>query len=186
MLILRRAGYQIISSNGFFTVRDDLFQFEVDRTAGIELLKDNRKILIRYEPIYEPAVKVIEGLVSKGQKQRTPDLSIELKEFNQTRSVLIFDAKYRTENDGDKVTFLEEDLNKMREYRDTIAWKNRNDSRLRPIVKSAYILYPGNVLEHDTDFPDIGALPLQPKMEKDQSAKVSTALSQILKQILMK
>ena len=88
------------------------------------------------------------------------------------------------EKTGVEATFLDEDLNKMREYRDTIAWKNRNDPRLRPIVKSAYILYPGDVLEHDPDYPDIGALPLQPKMEKDQSARVSTALSQILKQIL--
>ena len=95
MIILRKAGYQIISSNGFFTIREDLFQFQVDRTAAVELLKGNRKILIRYEPLYEPAVQVVEGLVSKGQKQRTPDLSIELWEFNKTRSVLIFDAKYR-------------------------------------------------------------------------------------------
>ena len=158
MIILRKAGYQIISSNGFFTVRDDLFQFEVDRTAAVELLKGNRKIMIRYEPFMNQHIKVIEGLVSKGQKQRTPDLSIELREFNQTRSVLIFDAKYRTEKIGDEVTFLDEDLNKMREYRDTIALKNKNDPRLRPIVKSAYILYPGDVLEHDPDYPDIGAL----------------------------
>lgn len=184
MTILRKAGYHIITSNGFFTVRDDLFQFEVDRTAAVELIKGNRKIIIRYEPLYEPAVRVLEGLVSKGQKQRTPDLSIELKEFNQTRSVLIFDAKYRTEKVGDEVTYLEDDLNKMREYRDTIVLKIKNDSRLRPIVRSAYILYPGDILEHDPDIPDIGALPLQPKMEKDQSAKVSVALSQILKQIL--
>ena len=184
MTILRKAGYQIISSNGFFTVRDDLFQFEVDRTAAVELVKGNRKIIIRYEPLYEPAVRMVEGLVSKGQRQRTPDLSIELKELNQTRSVLIFDAKYRTEKVGDEVTFLDEDLNKMREYRDTIALKIKNDPRLRPIVISAYILYPGDVLEHDSAYPDIGALPLQPKMEKEQSAKVSVALSQILKQIL--
>lgn len=184
MRILRKAGYQIISSNGFFTVRDDLFQFEVDRTAAVELVKGNRKIIIRYEPLYEPAVRMVEGLVSKGQRQRTPDLSIELKELNQTRSVLIFDAKYRTEKVGDVVTFLDEDLNKMREYRDTIALKIKYNSRLRPIVRSAYILYPGDVLEHDSYYPDVGALPLQPKMEKEQSAKVSTVLSQILKQIL--
>ena len=171
MTILRKAGYQIISSNGFFAVRDDLFQFEVDRTAAVELLKGNRKILIRYEPVYEPAVKVVEGLVSKGQKQRTPDLSIESSEFNQTRSILIFDAKYRTERIGNEATFLDEDLDKMRAYRDTIALKIRNDPRLRPVVKSAYILYPGDILEHDSDYPDIGALPLQPKMEKDQSAR---------------
>jgi len=184
MTILRKAGYQIVSSNGFFAVRDDLFQFEVDRTAAVELLKGSRKISIRYEPIYEPAAKVNEGLVSKGQRQRTPDLSVELKENNQVRGILIFDAKYRTEKTGDQTTFLEEDLDKMRAYRDTIAWKNKNDPRLRPIVKSAYILYPGDVLEHDSEYPDIGALPLEPKMEKDKSAKVSTALSQILKQIL--
>jgi len=184
MTILRKAGYQIISSNGFFAVRDDLFQFEVDRKAAVELLKGNRKILIRYEPLYEPAVQVVEGLVSKGLKQRTPDLSIELWEFNKTRSVLIFDAKYRTEKNGVEATFLDDDLNKMREYRDTIAWKNRNDHLLRSIVKSAYILYPGDVLEHDPEYPNIGALPLHPKMEKDQSVRVSTALTQILKQIL--
>jgi len=184
MVFLRKAGYQIISSNGFFTVRDDLFQFEVDRTAAVELLKGNRKILIRYEPVYAPACKVVEGLVSKGQRQRTPDLSVELMEFNKTLGVLIFDAKYRTEKEGNELTFLDEDLNKMREYRDTIVWKRRNDSRLRPIVRSAYILYPGDVLEHDPDYPDIGALPLKPKMEKGASSRVSKALSEILKRIL--
>lgn len=184
MIILQKAGYQIISNNGFFTVRDDLFQFEIDRTADIELLKGNRKIIIRYEPVFEPAYKKSEGLVSRGNKQRTPDLSIEVKEFNQFYGVLIFDAKYRSVKFGEKNIFLDEDLNKMREYRDTIVLKRKNDSRYRAIVKSAYILYPGDVLEHDTEYPDIGALPLAPKMEKTQSAKVSKALSQILKQLL--
>jgi len=184
MTILRKAGYQIISNNGFFTVRDDLFQFQVDRTAAVELLKGNRKITIRYEPLYEPASRVVDGLVSKGQKQRTPDLSIELREMNQIRSVLIFDAKYRTERVEDAVTFLDEDLNKMREYRDTIALKIKNPPQLRLIVRSAYILYPGDVIEHDPASPKIGALPLQPRMERDQSSRVSVALSQILKQIL--
>jgi len=184
MIILRKAGYQIISNIGFFIVRDDLFQFEVDRTAAVELLKGNRKIIIRYEPVFEPAYKIPEGLVSKGNKQRTPDLSIEVKEFNQFCGVLIFDSKYRSEKFGDKNIFLDEDLNKMREYRDTIVLKKKNDSRYRPIVKSAYILYPGDVLEHDPEYPDIGALPLIPKMEKTQSANVSKALSQILKQLL--
>jgi hypothetical protein len=184
LVTYQKAGYQIVSSNGFFIVRDDLFQFEVDRTAAVELLKENRRILIRYEPVYKPAVEVIEGLVSKGQMQRTPDLSIESWEYKQIHSVLIFDAKYRTERVGDYTTFLDMDLNKMREYRDTIVWKKRMDPRLRPIVRSAYILYPGDVLEHDSDYPDIGALPLKPKMEKTQSSQVGKALSQILKQIL--
>jgi hypothetical protein len=184
MTILRKTGYQIISNNGFFTVQDDLFQFEVDRNAAVELLKGNRKIIIRYEPLYEPASKMIEGLVSRGQKQRTPDLSIELKEFNQIRCVLIFDAKYRTEKVGNAITFLDEDLNKMREYRDTIKLKIKNDPRLRSIVRSAYILYPGDVLEHDPNYSDIGALPLFPKMDKNQSARVGKVLSQVLKQIL--
>ena len=107
--ILRKASYQVISSNGFFTVRDDLFQFEVDRNAAIELLNGEQKILIRYEPTYEPAAKVLEGVISKGRNQRTPDLSIELWEMNRVRSVLIFDAKYRNEKVGDEVTVISND-----------------------------------------------------------------------------
>lgn len=184
LTILRKAGYQIVSSNGFFTVRDDLFQFEVDRTAAVELVKGTRRISIRYEPLYEPAVRVVEGVVSKGQKQRTPDLSIELKENNQVRSVLIFDAKYKAQNVDGVMSYLDEDLNKMREYRDTIALKNKNDGRFRPIVKTAYIVYPGVVLEHDEDYTEIGALPLFPKMELEKSKQVSKALKQILSILL--
>ena len=184
LVILTKVGYQIISSNGFFTVRDDLFQFEVDRTAAVELVKGNKRISIRYEPIYEPASRIVEGLVSKVQKQRTPDLSIELRENNQVRGVLIFDAKYKSEKVDGVQTYLDEDINKMREYRDTIAVKIKNDSRLRPIVKTAYIVYPGEVLDHDEDYPDVGALPLFPKMELEKSRQVTKALRQVLSILL--
>jgi predicted component of viral defense system (DUF524 family) len=79
---------------------------------------------------------------------------------------LIFDAKYKIYYHGGRESFWEEDLEKMDYYRNNILWKPLNPrSQPRSVVAAAYILYPGEVLEHDAHAPEVGALPLKPKEE---------------------
>jgi predicted component of viral defense system (DUF524 family) len=180
LTLLTRAGYRVISSNGFFEVDENQFQVEVDRDASIELVKGNNKILIRYEPIYPPAATRSQGLVSIAQQQRTPDMSIELWQGDEAVAVIIFDAKYKTETVVQQQTYLEEDLDKMRNYMQTVRWKSANPrQRPRQVVASAYILYPGDVLQHDADFPETGALPFVPGMP--QAREVHYAIKNIFR-----
>ena len=178
--LLGQAGYRIISGNGFFEVRDDQFHLEVSRDAAIELAKDDVRVAIRYEPTYPPVNSVSSGLVSAAPYQLKPDMAIESWQNGQVVSVLIFDAKYRTMSEGASQTYREEDITKMDHYFNTIRWKPQN-SRQRPqrVVSSAYILYPGNVLEHDGNEPEVGALPLIP--QGIPSARATSVLSDILK-----
>jgi len=161
--LLLKSGYRLISSNGFYEVNNEQFQIDVDRQANIKLAKNNNLVKIRYEPLYPQTVSIARGLVSVAQNQRTPDLSIELWQNDKCAGVIIFDAKYKTENDGGKQKYLDDDLDKMSDYLYAVRWKTpERRTRPVPIVKSAYILYPGNVLQHDADFPERGAIPFTP------------------------
>jgi hypothetical protein len=179
--LLVNAGYQIISSQGFFKVRDDQFHFEVDRDARIELAKDERRVVIRYEPRYPPANEVVAGLVSIARNERRPDLGVEVWCQRQVSHVLIFDAKYRTEPYDNQQTFIEDDLRKMTDYLHVIRWKTRTTRVPKPVVTSAYILYPGDVLEYDPGAPERGALPFKPELgETPRYRKIKTVLKQLL------
>lgn len=167
---LQKSGYAITSSNGFFTLEDEQFQFEVDRNAAIELSNGEKAVKIRYEPTYFPARNVHTGIVADASYQLTPDLSIELWEGEQATKLIVFDAKYRSEMEEGKQTFLREDVEKMDHYYRRLRWKT-SDPRQQPraIVSSAYTVYPGEVLEHDSERPETGALPLIPDMEFPQA-----------------
>jgi len=120
-------------------------------------------VAIRYQPTYPPANTVVSGMVSAAHYQLSPDLAVEVWRAGEVIKALIFDAKYRTMPDGASQTYLEEDVTKMDHYFNTIRWKPQNPrQRLQRVVSSAYILYPGDVLEHDADEPEIGALPWIP------------------------
>lgn len=112
--------------------------------------------------------------------QLTPDLVVEVWQPDEARQVLVFDAKYRTAEGGGVHTYVSEDLEKMDLYLNGIRWKTLN-SRQKPqrVVRSAYILYPGDVLEHDTDDAEVGALPFVPNLERPRH--VATALIQLLR-----
>lgn len=179
--LLERFGYKIISSSGFFDVDEGQFHVEVDRQAQIEMASGSRRIHLRYEPLYPAAATVRVGMVANAPKQRTPDLSIEVWERGQPMAVMIFDAKYATEVEGKDYFYREDDLNKMSDYLQKICWKS-NDPRQRyprKIVTSAYIVYPGTVLQHDPDQPETGALPLIPNAP--ERAQSLSAIKDILK-----
>lgn len=163
MKLLLKTGYRIISSNGFYEINNNQFQIDVDRQAFIELSKENKIVRLRYEPLYPQAATVLKGNVSIAQNRRTPDLGIELWEDNECKSIIIFDAKYKSRNDGGMETYYDDDLSKMSDYVYAVRWKaSAQTSRPKQVVKSAYIMYPGNVLEHDPNFPERGALPFTP------------------------
>lgn len=176
--LLTKSGYRLISNNGFYEVNNEQFQVDVDRQANIEMAKGNKIIKIRYEPLYLQAASVLQGLVSIAQKQRTPDLGIEIWQNEKCTGVIIFDAKYKATDDGNRQTYLDEDLDKMGDYLHAIRWKTPLQARPAQVVKSAYILYPGNVLEHDTEFPERGALPFIPN--NPQAKAVVGAIKDIL------
>jgi len=178
MKLLEKSGYRLISSNGFYEVNNDQFQVDVNRQASIEMVKGTKLVRIRYEPLYMQAASIQRGLVSVAQKQRTPDLGIEIWQNDKSIGVIIFDAKYKTENDGSRQKYLDDDLDKMGDYLFAIRWKTPERNRPEQIVRSAYILYPGNVLEHDVEYPERGALPFTPN--NPQAKEVITAIKDIL------
>lgn len=162
---LQSAGFRVVSSKGFFTLMQEGFTVDVQPNASIELDREGLRVRIRYEPEYEAAMKVSSGLVSSLRSQLTPDLAVEVWEGNEARRVLIFDAKYGTEKVGTRHEYREKDRTKMDHYANSIRWKPQNPrAALRRVVSSAYILYPGDVLEHDRDYPEVGALPMLPKV----------------------
>lgn len=160
-------GYQVVSETGFFRLEEQLFHFEVDRNEAIELAKGKTRVIIRYEPTYPYFKKVVNGLVTTHYPWLKPDLAVERWEAGTPQSVLIFDPKYKSRIREGQKTYWEDDLNKMSVYCTEILWKAPNaDSNLQPIVKSAYILYPGDVLVHNKEYPRVGALSVVPELDQ--------------------
>jgi len=178
--LLTKRGYAVVSSNGFYELADDQFQFEIKREAAIELSGHDQRVVIRYEPVYPSARTHPSGMVADARTQLTPDLAVEVWRGGEVVKALIFDAKYKIFRDKGIETYWEEDLEKMDHYLRAIRWKPANP-RFRPqsVVASAYILYPGAVLEHNSDYPEVGALPLKPK--GNNAKQVLAALLDILK-----
>lgn len=175
MNLLLKAGYRLESSTGWFSVREDLFHLEVDRNAAIELSKDGVRVRIRYEPLYPPARQIFSGMVADAPNQLTPDMAVEVWQGERVTDVMIFDAKYKAEALGNQQTFLNQDLETMDHYAARICWKSgKSGARPQRVVASAYILYPGDVLEHDPERAEIGALPLTPLSPKSEQLLAAT------------
>lgn len=172
--LLRANGYEALSNRGFFRVEDEYFHFEVDRQAEAVFVRDGREVRIRYEPDYPAAGAVTSGLVTDRDWNRTPDLAVELWEGEEARAVVVFDPKYKTDevdlpfgtpHDPQRERGpAAADLDKMSLYYDEIAWKGRVPAgrRLPKVVSSAYVLYPGDKLVHNTDRMAVGAIPMVP------------------------
>jgi len=183
--ILTDAGYQVTSNSIFYEVEKDSFQIDVRKNVPtVTLAKDDLKIEMKYEPLYSKPIGNMPGLVSADYEQLTPDMSVEISNKGQLKSVLIFDAKYRYQEIDGAYYPKGEDLDKMRKYRDKICYRtydpSRPNQRPRKVVFSAYILYPGTYLEHAPDEPEIGAFPLVPNMTQDGLQEVEEAIKDIL------
>ena len=187
---LLNAGYTFVSSSLFYEVEKDSFQFEVRKNiASIVLAKGDISIEIKYEPVYasHQSVENVSILASKQRRGKhfTPDLAIEVYQRRVPIHVMIFDAKYswQRESDGSHSPH-DNDIDKMHTYYDMICYKLYNAShsryKLRDIVSSAYILYPGDLLYREPG-NRIGALPLVPRMVQRNRAKVEQALKEILR-----
>ncbi len=186
---LEQDGYVMTSNSVFYEIERDYFQFDVRRNvSSIVLTKGDTRVEIKYEPVYpnHKALKNVSGLVARqnGDNPLTPDMAIEVYERGQPRHIAIFDAKYRwsRENDGSYHP-KDEDLDKMRRYHDRIQYKiyNRKTGRERwqQLVSSAYVLYPGELLDRDPG-KVIGALPMTPNMSAQQRNTVEQAVVDIL------
>jgi predicted component of viral defense system (DUF524 family) len=183
---LLQANNYHITSQRFYTLEQDHFQFDVKkRVAGIILTKNEWRVEIKYEPLYPKFEEGMDGLVSTDYGRLTPDMGIEIYYRDKVRHVIIFDAKYRYKQIGDgSFQPLEENLGKMGKYRSKICYKGDDpqNPRQRPqkVVTSSYILYPGTYLEHDRYEPEVGALPLVPTMAQDERLRVEKAIKDIL------
>ncbi len=183
--ILTDAGYQVTSNSIFYEVEKDSFQIDVRKNVPtVTLAKDDHKIEMKYEPLYPKPIGRMPGLVSTDYEQLMPDMSVEISSKGRPKNVLIFDAKYRYQEFNGSYHPKDEDLDKMRKYRDKICYKTYDPSRShqkpRKIVSSAYILYPGTYVEHDPDEPEIGALPLVPSMTQEDMLELEEAVKDIL------
>ena len=182
---LTDAGYRITSNNLFYELEQDNFQFDVRKNvASICLAQSDLRVELKYEPVYPKSIVVMKGLVSTDYNQLTPDMTIEVYKNDEIKHVIIFDAKYRYQQNDRFYYPKDEDLDKMRKYRDLIRYKEYNprspSQKPLRIVSSSYILYPGNYLEHDPDESEIGALPLVPKMTPKNRNEIEDAVEDIL------
>jgi len=185
MSILTSAGYQVTSNSIFYEVEKDSFQIDVRKNVStVTLAKDDLRIEMKYEPLYSKPIGNMPGLVSTDYGQLTPDMSVEIFSKGQLKNVLIFDAKYRYQELVGTYYPKDDDLNKMRKYRDKICYRTydarRPSQRPQKVVSSAYIIYPGTYLEHDPDEAEIGALPLVPNTIQDDLLAVKEAIKDIL------
>ncbi len=187
---LEQVGYVITSNGVFYEIERNYFQFDVRRNvSSIVLTKGETRVEIKYEPVYpnHKTLRNVSGLVARlySANPLTPDMAIEVYEREQPKHIAIFDAKYRwyREIDGSYHP-KDEDLNKMRKYRDLIQYKiyDRKTGRERwqQLVSSAYVLYPGESLDRDPGMM-IGALPMTPKMTAHQRKEVEQATVDILR-----
>src|SRR5207247_9635836 len=118
--------------------------------------------------------------ISLYNEQLTPDMAVEVYSGGMIKHVLIFDAKYKYQEQDGKYHPKEEDIGKMSWYRDAIRYlekdPRRQSQRHRRIVSSAYILYPGTSFQHIKEEPEAGALPLIPDMKEDLWVEVEEAV----------
>lgn len=179
--VLRDNDYVARSENGFFRVDEEQFHFQVNRGADIIMDRGGRQVRIRYEPYYPPAADVDEGLVTNRNYYREPDLAVELWEGDQAQRVLLFDPKYKTDvvdqSEGGPPPAGERgpargDVEKMSRYCSEIVWKGRGmlGRQMPRVVHCAYVLYPGERLEHDPQ-QEVGAIPMVP--DEDERLEVA-------------
>lgn len=186
------AGYQMTSNSTFYQVETNAFQFDVHKNvASIVLEKENRRVEIKYEPIYpnQSTVTLRSALVATtiGSYPLTPDMAIEVYQDDQPEDVLIFDAKYRWDRASNGSYYpKQEDIEKMYRYRDNIQYKRYQQGQTRrphttdEIVRSAYILYPGNKIHSESKNGSIGSLPLTPNMSPQRINEVREQLKDLL------
>jgi predicted component of viral defense system (DUF524 family) len=187
---LEQAGYVITSNSVFYEIQRDYFQFDVRRNvSSIILTRGDTRVEIKYEPNYpsQKALRNVSGLASQvyGDNALTPDMAVEVYEWEQPKHIAIFDAKYRWDRGKDGLYHpKDEDLDKMRRYHDLIQYKvyDRKTGRERwqQVVSSAYVLYPGESLDRDPG-KVIGALPMTPNMAAQQRNAVEQAIADILR-----
>jgi predicted component of viral defense system (DUF524 family) len=193
MLILEeltKAGYTFLSSNLFYEIDSQTFQFEIRKdTSRIVLGRGDLRVEMRYEPRYHShqSAGSTASIVSNIRRDKyvSPDLAIEVYEHGKPKHVMIFDAKYRWLREPDGLHYPnDDDLDKMRMYRDRICHKVYNPRgstyRLFKIVTSAYILYPGDVV-HSEASDGIGALPLVPSMAVSLITRVEGTVKKLLR-----
>lgn len=186
---LRRHGYEHVSQQLFYEIEKQSFHFTVRKNvASIVLARDDTRVKIIYEPRYPNAsVTQEERLVTTHGRNlpQTPDMAVEIEKRNKPYAVCIFDAKYRSEKDSSNGYFypLDEDIDKMLNYATHIQYQryDRASRRFRPapIVTSAYVLYPGNLVYEDVD-GKIGGIPLRTGMSSVLTQKVEQKLRELL------
>ncbi|HEY4035763.1 MAG TPA: DUF2357 domain-containing protein [Ktedonobacteraceae bacterium] len=189
---LLAADYQMVSNTTFYQIEKNAFQFDVRKNvASIVLKKENRRVEIKYEPIYpnQSTVTLRSALVATtiGSYPLTPDMAIEVYQDDQPQDVLIFDAKYRWDRASNGSYYpKQEDIEKMYRYRDNIQYKRYQQGQTRrpytidEIVRCAYILYPGNKIHSESKNGSIGSLPLIPNMSSQRLDEVREQLKDLL------
>jgi predicted component of viral defense system (DUF524 family) len=188
---LLAAGYHITSNSTFFEVEKDYFQFDVQKNkSSIVLVKDDLRVEFKYEPVYpnQSQMRYKSSLVATtwGSDPLTPDMAIEVYQRDQPSDLLIFDAKYKREKYNGRAYPKRDDLNRMRDYRDSIQYQKyvgrggRDPYQRISVVDSAYIIYPGDELHREGTDKNIGALPLVPGMPTSRAHEVHEVLRDLL------
>jgi hypothetical protein len=186
--VLRKQGYVMTSSSLFYEIEKNYFQFDVRRNvANIMLEKHDVRVKVIYEPVYpNHAITRQAAIVSTIGRDLplTPDMAIEVYQRGTPTSVIIFDAKYKSEKVGGGYYPLREDIDKMYRYAANIQYSQydstRRTFRPRKIVSSAFVLYPGNKVYTESG-GSIGGLPLRPNMSEPHLNEVKDQLVDLLR-----
>ena len=131
------------------------------KAKGIYINDKGEKLELWYNKPYY-------GLPTTNQR---PDTVLCLKGDNTSDRVYIFDAKYRLDIDKSGVIGpMEEDINVMHRYRDSIVSENKLDEHYKYETFGAYVMFPcsdensfvGHKYYKSIDKVNIGAIPMLP------------------------
>ncbi|PMH46099.1 hypothetical protein BCU68_09510 [Vibrio sp. 10N.286.49.B3] len=184
---------EVIKSLGFEEQKRELFklkqvQFEKQfskngMAAAFEYHRsDGMKIKLAHEPTFAPNHKADNRTWLAKQR---PDIVLQVILANQESFFIIFDAKYRIDNEqiAGKDAVPEDAINQMHRYRDAIIHQqkltNEAPIKSRPVM-GAFALYPGfcdqttisNPYQEAIDQIGIGAFALLPSDTNQQSHRV--------------
>lgn len=165
--LLRSLGYSV-KEHGILKYRDNGLTLTLSQDEQAKTLyeKGNKNIELWYNKSYS-------ALPTTEQR---PDIVLTIKENgNKNERVYIFDAKYRINvNDNKVISPMEDDINVMHKYRDSIVSRLENGYQFKYETFGAYVMFPcpdekifvDNQYYKSIEEVNIGALPMLPGSTK--------------------
>jgi hypothetical protein len=208
-----RNGWRVTRQRLYERPSARLFSFSIPKGSNVpmvELVREGSRLLIYAQRTYSPNAPP--GQPRAVASRQVPDVCMELRDQNdRPTDVLVLDPKYKLTSEWiadspsaaaepDAGLELEEvgqppevaavrvrmlrpkkvDIDKMHTYRDAIRGASGE-----PVVRAAYIIFPGETIEFPTQRPLVGALgarPGDPQLDAAFDAKLARLLEMLVSQ----